>query len=100
MWGLDPSEGVRETAHVQLLAIIGYRKVRSKPLAAIVLAGGLSSRMGADKALLRIGGERLIDRAVRIAGEVAQPVIVVASNAERLAVPGAVVIGDETPGVG
>lgn len=36
-------------------------------LAAIVLAGGEGSRIGGCKPLLRVGGERLIDRAVRLA---------------------------------
>ncbi len=33
--------------------------------AALILAGGRSSRMGADKPLLKIGGETLLERAVR-----------------------------------
>ena len=37
----------------------------------IVLAGGRSTRMGHDKALLPFGGETLIARAVRIVREVA-----------------------------
>ena len=35
----------------------------------IVLAGGRSSRMGCDKRLLKIQGEQLIDRAIRICAE-------------------------------
>lgn len=37
-------------------------------LAAAVLAGGRSSRMGADKALLAWRGERLVDRQLRLLG--------------------------------
>jgi len=36
------------------------------PLAGLVLAGGQSKRMGRDKAVLRVAGESLLDRAVRL----------------------------------
>src|SRR5437016_4800118 len=88
---------LRTPAAAQLLAIIGYRKWRGIRLAAIVLAGGLSSRMGTDKATLLLEGERLVDRAVRITGEVARPVIVVADVNGKFDVHAAQVIGDETP---
>lgn len=43
----------------------------------IVLCGGRSTRMGHDKASLAFGDETLLERAVRIVGEVADEVIVV-----------------------
>jgi molybdenum cofactor guanylyltransferase len=46
-------------------------------VAAFVLAGGKSSRMGRDKALLEIGGQTLIERTVRLAESVAGTVGVV-----------------------
>ncbi|ADW68775.1 molybdenum cofactor guanylyltransferase [Granulicella tundricola] len=39
-------------------------------VAGFLLAGGLSSRMGRDKALLELGGETLVARGVRTLGEV------------------------------
>lgn len=42
---------------------------RSVPVSAAVLAGGRSSRMGADKRFFRFNGEFLVDRALRIARE-------------------------------
>lgn len=39
----------------------------SAPLAVVVLAGGEGRRMGGDKPLRRLGGVRLIDRAVALA---------------------------------
>lgn len=46
----------------------------------IVLAGGRSTRMGRDKASLPFGAETLLERAIRIVGEVADEVVVVAQE--------------------
>ncbi len=48
-------------------------------LGGIVLCGGQSARMGQPKAWLPFGGEFLLSRVVRIACEVAEPVVVVAA---------------------
>jgi molybdopterin-guanine dinucleotide biosynthesis protein A len=53
-------------------------------LGAVVLCGGTSRRMGQDKASLPFGPETLLARAVRLVGEVAQPVVVVAAPEQRL----------------
>jgi molybdenum cofactor guanylyltransferase len=53
------------------------------PIAAAILAGGLARRMGgANKAGLRIGDERIIDRQLRLLRQVADPVFIVAGSAE------------------
>lgn len=68
------------------------------PLAAIVLAGGRSARMGRDKATLCVDGERLLSRTVRVVAEVASPVIVVAgADQESIADSRVEVERDERP---
>jgi molybdopterin-guanine dinucleotide biosynthesis protein A len=69
------------------------------PLAAIVLAGGRSMRMGRDKASIRVGGEPLLTRTTRVVAEVARPVVVVAA-AEQVLEMGPLrveVVRDEEP---
>jgi molybdopterin-guanine dinucleotide biosynthesis protein A len=52
-------------------------------IAAAILSGGLARRMGgANKAGLRIGSERIIDRQLRLLRQVADPVFIVAGTAE------------------
>jgi len=54
------------------------------PVTAAVLAGGMSTRMGADKVLLPVDGESLVGRVVRAAGEVCERVVVVTNNPSAL----------------
>lgn len=55
--------------------------------AAVVLAAGASTRLGEPKQLVKLAGETLLERAVRIAHEAGcKPIVVVlGANAERIA---------------
>ncbi len=46
-------------------------------LTAFVLAGGRSSRMGSDKAFLKVGGQTLLDRTLGVADKVAAKTVIV-----------------------
>lgn len=52
--------------------------------AGIILCGGRSSRMGAAKAMLPFGPERLLQRVVRLLGEAVGTIIVVAAADQEL----------------
>jgi molybdopterin-guanine dinucleotide biosynthesis protein A len=55
----------------------------STSIAAAILAGGLARRMnGANKADLRIGGERIVQRQLRLLRAVADPVFIVSNRSE------------------
>jgi molybdenum cofactor guanylyltransferase len=49
----------------------------------IILAGGLSKRMGQDKALLEIAGRPLLQRVIHVAQSVSSPVLVVTAWPEK-----------------
>ena len=68
----------------------------------IVLCGGKSSRMGRDKATLPFGPERMLQRVVRLVGEVVDEIVVVrASNQQLPSLPQDVrVVRDEREGRG
>jgi molybdopterin-guanine dinucleotide biosynthesis protein A len=55
------------------------------PLTGLVLAGGASVRMGADKAWLTVGDRPLIHRAVDVLGEICVEVLVASGSSRRLA---------------
>ncbi len=53
-------------------------------IGAVVLCGGESRRMGSPKAWLPIGPETMLQRVVRLVGEVARPVVVVAARGQAI----------------
>lgn len=69
------------------------------PLAAVVLCGGGSERMGRSKALLDFGGESLLQRVVRLVSQAAHPVVVSAAADQDLPGldPGVLVVRDSVP---
>lgn len=58
----------------------------------IILCGGRSSRMGTDKWALPFGPERMLERIVRLLGEVCIPIVVVAAPEQEVPPLGARVI--------
>jgi molybdopterin-guanine dinucleotide biosynthesis protein A len=68
----------------------------------IVLCGGRSTRMGRPKLSLPFGDEVLLQRVVRILGEVVAPVVVVAAPGQELPVlpAGVRIVRDEQGGLG
>ncbi len=72
---------------------------RFRQVAGFILAGGASSRMGRDKALLEIGGVPLLARSAQLLEPLVGPVIVVGAP-ERYASLGLRVVADDRSGVG
>lgn len=66
----------------------------------IILAGGKSSRMGKNKALLEIGGEKIIDKAVSLFKSLFKEVILVTNTPEEYAGLDVKVVTDIFPGKG
>lgn len=70
------------------------------PVTGAVMAGGRSTRLGRDKALLELNGEPLLVRAVRLLGQLCAEVVVIGPTDRAAIVPGVRVIADERPGIG
>ncbi len=77
-------------------------KLSQSDVAAVIVCGGESRRMGRPKAWLPFGSETLLERVVRLASCVARPVVVVAASVQSLPElsPDVIVVRDEVPGRG
>ena len=75
---------------------------RPMRLGGVVLCGGQSRRMGTSKAWLPWGVETLLQRVVRLIGEVADPVVVAARSDQDLPElpPGVTIVSDAVDGCG
>jgi molybdopterin-guanine dinucleotide biosynthesis protein A len=66
----------------------------------VILAGGKSSRMGQNKALMRLGGTRLVDRAVTVMHEVFSDLLMVTNTPEMYTGLGIPMVRDVWPDKG
>ena len=95
-----PSSLAIELAADRRITLAGFRPRRTperlhgtvahRGLTGILLLGGASRRFGAPKALARLGGDTLGERAWRVLGEACDEVLAVGKAAEALDVPFAV----------
>lgn len=69
-------------------------------LTGIVLAGGLSTRMGRDKASLPWGGEDLLHAVLRVLEPVCDRLVVVSNQPRTIALAGVTVVADHYRGCG
>lgn len=76
------------------------REVSSEPLAAVVLAGGASRRMGRDKATLPYLGGTLLEYILRVVKQRCAPVFVIAAPGQQMPAVDAEVLRDDVRGVG
>ncbi|MGG6313399.1 molybdenum cofactor guanylyltransferase [Paenibacillus macerans] len=67
---------------------------------AIIIAGGRSSRMGSDKALLELGGLTVLERLIRELEPLASRIIIAAGDKEVYGAFGKEVVADLYPGAG
>lgn len=71
-----------------------------QPVSGVILAGGQSRRMGENKALMSLGGRRLIDRVVGALREVFDDLLMVTNSPEVYADVGVPMVGDVLLGKG
>lgn len=67
----------------------------------IVVAGGAGTRLGGvNKALLQIGGRRVVDRLLDALRPLGEPIVLVSNDDRLLGIPGTRVVPDVEPGAG
>jgi molybdopterin-guanine dinucleotide biosynthesis protein A len=79
---------------------VSMKPKKPLPASAIVLAGGDSRRMGRDKALLPVGGKRLIEVIVEHLRLRFEDILISARRADDYRFLGLEVVGDAEPGLG
>lgn len=94
------SDGSRFDFDLDRIQLAGDRWLMTEDAAAIVLAGGRSRRMGADKSMLPIAGRPMIEHIYRQLRGTFARVLISANDAEKFSFLGLDVIADRVPDQG
>src|SRR5215813_91454 len=71
-----------------------------QPITGVILAGGKSSRMGQNKALMSLGGKRLVDRVVEVMRSVFNDLLMITNTPDVYAALGVPMMHDVWPDKG
>lgn len=96
--GYVRGEGFRLAACPERVRLTAQKRISD--VAGVILAGGESSRMGRNKALLEVNGERMVETAYRRMAELFDEVLLVTNTPEIYEFIPCRKIGDIYPGMG
>lgn len=68
------------------------------PISAVILAGGRSTRLGQDKAFLKVNGQSLVERIIDRLAQLSEEIIIVTNDVDRYEHLEATVVTDVVPG--
>jgi molybdopterin-guanine dinucleotide biosynthesis protein A len=74
------------------------KALRVGPISAVILAGGGSTRLGQNKALLKANGQTLIERIIYRLAQVSEEIIIATNDVDRYEHLEATVVADVYPG--
>ncbi len=93
-------DGQSHSAALDDFTFVNNRWALKRKLTAIVLAGGQSTRMGRDKALLPVAGRTMIEHIVEQLRPHFDEILISANDPDRYAFLGLEVVPDARPGLG
>jgi molybdenum cofactor guanylyltransferase len=92
--------GRGSTFHLRFPALAAAAESRQARVCAAILAGGKSSRMGTNKALLELNGKKVIEHVVAAVQRVADEVLLITNTPEEFAFLKLPMFRDEIQGIG
>jgi molybdopterin-guanine dinucleotide biosynthesis protein A len=94
------SDGSSFDLDIERIKLVGGRWLLQEKATVIILAGGESCRMGADKSMLPIGGQPMIARICEQLRGTFSQILISSNEADRYSFLGCEIVPDKVPGQG
>lgn len=77
------------------------KNMKYKDISAVILAGGLNTRMGgSDKAMLRVEGQPILERSISVLREIFEELVIVTNDTRTYNYDGTKIVKDEIKNIG